>query len=333
MKKISILFILIAVLSSCSTDFDTDAPWKETMVVYGFLNPNDAVQYIRISKAFLGEGNALVMAQQPDSIYFRDSLDVKIERFQNSALLEGYQLTLCASTEVPKDAGVFSAPYQAVYKYEHSLHPSSTNDGSIYKLTIRNKTTGNVVTASTKIIENFSVSVPNATSLYKFNSPYGLTWKFRSSALGKVYGVSQKINYVETSTSTNDTVSKSIDWYLGDQIAISNTSEDFRFSFTSLDLYRLLGGNIQVDPNKHRHLSANPIDVYISAGTEELYTYMQVANGNTGIVQDKPLYTNIENGIGLFTCRSTQKISIQLHTETYDALDTSVYTRNLNFTH
>ena len=331
MKKASFLLVLLAFLNGCSTDFETIAPWKETMVVYGLLNPNDSIQYIRISKAYLGEGNALIMAQQGDSVYYGDVLDVMLERYKNNSLQESHMLV--RNDTVPKDVnGIFIAPYQEVYAYPYAMPLATTNDGSIYKLTITNRSTGNVVTASTKIIENFNISAPNSTSLYKFNL-LSQTWKLTSSKLGRVYGITQKINYVEINTATQDTVTKSIDWYLGDKLSIPDIESEIRFPFTANDMYRLLGGNIAVDANKTRHLAANPIDVYISAGTEELYTYMQVTEQNTGIVQDKPLYTNIVNGIGLFTCRNTRKISIRLHPDAYAALDTSAYTRDLNFTH
>lgn len=332
MKKISFIIVLSAFLAGCSTDFETIAPWKETMVVYGLLNPNDSIQYIRISKAYLGEGNALVMAQQGDSIYYGDVLDVKMDRILNNGVVESHALIRLDT--VPKDAnGVFVAPYQEVYAYTYSLHPSSNNDGSIYKITITNRVTGNVVTASTKLIENYLISSPNSVSPYKFNSPLGLTWKITSSKFGRIYGVTQKINYVEVNTITNDTAVYSLDWMLTDKISIPDVEGEIRFPFVSSDLYRILGDNIAVDPNKTRHLAANPVDVYLSAGTEELYTYMQVTQENTGIVQDRPLYTNIENGIGLFTCRNTRKISVNLHPDAYAALDTSIYTKDLNFTH
>ena len=114
MKKISVIIAMSAFLAGCSTDFDTIAPWKETMVVYGLLNPNDSIQYIRISKAYLGEGNALMMAQQGDSIYYGDVLDVKMERILNNGVIESHALIRIDT--VPKEInGVFAAPYQEVY--------------------------------------------------------------------------------------------------------------------------------------------------------------------------------------------------------------------------
>lgn len=329
MKRIACILLLSGLFCGCSTDFDTIAPWKETMVVYGLLNPNDSIQYIRISKAFLGEGNSLVFAQQSDSIYYGDVLDVMIERFQNNTLLETHHLVKIDT--VPKETGTFHAPYQEVYADVNPLYDGTTNDGSIYKLSIFNRVTGLLVTASTKLIEDFPITSPNSTSQYKFNSQSGLTWKFTSSKLGRVYGITQKINYVEINTVTGDSASKSIDWYLGDRISIEGIQSVISYPFESRDLYRLLGGNIAVDSNMVRHMAPNPVDVYVSAGTQELYTYMQVNDPNSGIIQDKPLYTNIVNGVGMFTCRNIRKISVKMHPDAYTELRNNAYTSGLNF--
>ena len=42
--------------SACETDFDVNAEWEETTVVYGLLDASDqnTLQKIKISKAFLG---------------------------------------------------------------------------------------------------------------------------------------------------------------------------------------------------------------------------------------------------------------------------------------
>jgi hypothetical protein len=330
MKKLAVVFLLSGLLFSCETDFETIAPWRETMVVYGLLNPFDNVQYIRISKAYLGEGNALQMGQISDSIYYADVLQVKLERFVNNQYVEGQLLSRIDT--IPKESGTFAAPYQVIYAYTLGVPSSTQNDGSEYRLTITNTQTGNVVTAKTKIIESFSVLRPISQATYKFNTSLGLTWRMNVSDQAKIYGVRQKINYIEVNTITNDTVKKSIDWFIGDKVVAQGQTE-LLFPFESNELYRLLGDNIDVDPDKTRRLDFNPIDVYIAAGTEDLYTYMQVSEENTGIIQDKPPFTNIENGIGLFTSRNFRKITIQLHPDTYAALDTSDYTKNLNFTH
>ena len=47
----------------------------------------------------------------------------------------------------------------------------------------------------------------------------------------------------------------------------------------------------------------NRVEFLFSVAGDELNTYMEVNEPSSGIVQDKPDYTNIENGIGLFSCR------------------------------
>ena len=103
-----ILFAAVALLNACSEDIDLTAPYQETAAIYGLLNANDSVQYIRVSKAFLGDGNVYVMAQQVDSVVYGDILDVKIERIKNSVVMETYNLTRV--TSIPKDSGTFYYP-------------------------------------------------------------------------------------------------------------------------------------------------------------------------------------------------------------------------------
>src|SRR5256885_621227 len=110
-------FILLpfVFINSCKTDFDIIAPYKETTVVYGLLDPAANVQYIKINKAFLGEGNALVMAQQRDSTNYKPgSLDVKLQEIVFGQVVKTLQLD--TTTAIAKDAGIFSNPYQVLYK-------------------------------------------------------------------------------------------------------------------------------------------------------------------------------------------------------------------------
>jgi len=52
--------------SSCSNDLEVYAPAKDIFVVYGILNPGNAVQTIRVSKAFQVEGDAYEFAKLND---------------------------------------------------------------------------------------------------------------------------------------------------------------------------------------------------------------------------------------------------------------------------
>jgi hypothetical protein len=65
------LMILLAAISGCicvewgcTQHFDLYAPEEDIWVVYGVLHEGDSVQYVRVSKAFQVEGDALAYAAQ-----------------------------------------------------------------------------------------------------------------------------------------------------------------------------------------------------------------------------------------------------------------------------
>ena len=47
--------------------FNINAEWQDITVVYGLLDQSRFHHYIRVNKAFLGNGNALTMAKNFDS--------------------------------------------------------------------------------------------------------------------------------------------------------------------------------------------------------------------------------------------------------------------------
>ena len=50
--RIAALIVLTTILfQACKTDFDINAPWKESAIVYGILNQNDTIHYIKVNKA------------------------------------------------------------------------------------------------------------------------------------------------------------------------------------------------------------------------------------------------------------------------------------------
>jgi hypothetical protein len=82
-KRILSIFILVTLLlQSCSEDVQLIGDFKETAVVYGLLNHADSLHYVKITRAFIGPGNALEIAQIPDSSYF-DQVDATVTELVN----------------------------------------------------------------------------------------------------------------------------------------------------------------------------------------------------------------------------------------------------------
>jgi hypothetical protein len=341
MKKI-ILFSIIAgalLFYSCSTDFNITAPYKETMVIYGLLNPDttnnnmNKVQYIRISKAYLGEGNALIMAQQKDSINYADILDVTLQRIDvNGNVAQTFNLQrVDTNVKVP---GIFYYPYEVLYKTTTTLNPVVAN-GSTYKLTVRNNQTGITATSLTSIVGDFDYQNPTTTSQANldFTVPTLVDYKFNAADNARVYNLTIRFHYDEVKLSTNETTSKYVDWNLGDHATGGNENTIVYSGVYRPDLYRIVGASIvPADTNLiRRNIATLPLEFIFTAATEDLYTYQQIVQPSLGIVQERPLFTNIENGIGLFTSRYMKSLFKNLNAVSRAAFDTSAYTKNIHF--
>ena len=62
------------------------------------------------------------------------------------------------------------------------------------------------------------------------------------------------------------------------------------------------------------------IEIKVTSAATELNLFMQVYEPSTSIVQEKPPYTNIENGIGIFSARYYVQEEKNLHDETNGVL-------------
>ncbi len=161
MKKIYlILSVLAIVFTSCENDFDVNAEWKETMVVFGLLDKSQDIQFIKINKAFLGEADAYDMASVSDSFnYNPEDIIVSLHTLNNSDTI--FTETL-KDTIVEKDDGLFALDNNIIY-YLETPNELDPNNNYQYALTVENIKTGNVVSANTELIRSFffTQGIPN----------------------------------------------------------------------------------------------------------------------------------------------------------------------------
>lgn len=338
MKRHFLLLLLISVslftFQSCETDFDVTAPYKDIAVVYGLLSQNDSVHYIKINKAFIGEGNALEYAQNADSSDLGNNLEVILREYSNGNALR--TLSFDTTTINNKEAGIFYAPEQVVYK---SAFIVPEIDDLEYHLEIRNKVTGNIITAKTPLISDFSVESPRPLRQINFTieSPQRIKWS--SAKNGKRYNVSVRFWFDEVMAATNDTVSRYIDWNFssvksnsiqgGESLEILYVPTTFFSICKSLIPYK---ENSPIGENAVSARLANHVEFLFALAGDELNTYMEVNEPSSGIVQEKPDYTNIENGIGIFSCRYTQStISPLFFTRLNDATEIRLIGEDIKF--
>jgi hypothetical protein len=305
-QKLLLLVALIGTLSSCKNDLQVNASWKEITVVYGLLNPTDTAQYIKINKAYLGPGNELSYAKIADSINYPNILNVSIQRFLNGVPY-GPAVHLVRDSSIVKDTGIFANVPNILYKWATPI-PGTIDINSQYQLTIVNTQTGKTITGFTSIVGNIvspnTPTIPWSSTTLSFtnhpNNEIMIGWGTAPS--GKIYNMVIRIYYIENN------IPKSLDWSFGNQEsldtlgAINNPGEALYQNFQGDQFYQFVGNELSDMPSGSRHLDS--IKFIWSIGTLDLDTYIQVYAPSIGIVQEKPQYTDLSGGIGIFTSRS-----------------------------
>jgi hypothetical protein len=349
-KVLSILILTATAYSffSCSTELDINGNKKEVMVVYGILDAASSTQYIKINRAFLGEGNALEYAQIPDSTLYPYLLDVKLD-VVNSNGQSVLSTPLTADTvNVYKDGGgVFFSGYQTYYRFDFKSNIAAlatintfTNDTTWlksdyrYKLIIIDNVTGNIYESEAPGLSNILIETPPSSSTtISFYTDNQSNVKFSSVKNGKIYEGKFTFHYYEIYDSNpTDTIEKTIDWNLA-TVKSDNTSggELLYMNYSNWTFYDLLGQAIEQRDDVQRYTGY--VFLSITIGAEDLNTYMDVNQPSNTLIQDKPSFSNISNGIGLFTSRYSYRRSrpMKLNTNTKDLLKTHPSTENLNF--
>lgn len=343
--RISILAFLIVTLS-CSNEVDINADWADIPVVYCVLDPAANVQYVKISKAFLGEGDAMEMAKIADSIHYAYKMNVQIEKWRNGIKLATYNLDTITMPDT-KD-GVFASDKNVVY-YFNTLKGSANeiDQTSTYKLIIENPKTGKRIESETNIVRGISLdkpylSVKNATISFfskgKYASDFYFEWKSVPNAL--IYDCKLRFYYYEYNSNNPGAgnVQRYFDFNVGEERS-SNLigGEQLVTKFNAESFFSVLASSLEKDPSITRTAgiigdNANQINVIITSAAEDLSSYIDVNKPSSSLVQEKPQYSNITNAVGLFSSRYTKTFqNIALNLESSNELKTGKYTSVLNF--
>jgi hypothetical protein len=309
MRNVILSALLGLSLFSCKVDIDLIGDYQVTPVIYGILDQSDSLHYIKINKTFLGKGNALDMAQVPDSSYF-DNVDATVtEILSNGNVGRVWQLrdTIIGGRSTD---GVFYAPEQKVYYFAtptfqnnpaQSLQPTAT-----YRLDVNINNGEFIVKGETELVRDVTLTSPSAQSSFVFrgnqndyrNVPF--TW---SKGNGKRFNLKLDFHYRETDVN-NVQYEKSFSWNLGESFAGSINTVSVNASGELF--YQLVRNNVPVDNNivKREHTF---FLITLVAGAEELDNFIAANQPSTSLAQNKPSYTNLEGGIGVFTARYTIK--------------------------
>ncbi len=322
MKKgiIGSLMLLTILFSSCSEKIDLIGNFQETAVIYGLLDQADTLHYIKITRAFIGPGDAMQIAQIADSSYF-DQVDATITEELNGNVTRTWQLkdTLIQDKNTN---GVFYGPIQKVYYFKTlatgqnevqviSPNPNETslNKDAIYKLKVILNNGEFEVNGETELASGLTTTASSQNFTFKFSDNPGeyVSTSVAASSTGNCFVVNTKLEIQYNEYIGNNKTLKSFDWNLGEVDVVPNSSR----TFVALGetFYDLMISKVVNDPQITRR-TFNGIRITLVGGAEELYNYMVVNKPSSTLAQTKPSYTNlsVSNGkrvVGIFSSRQT----------------------------
>ncbi len=326
---VAILLTTILVSSSCSNEVDINDDYKEISIVYGLLDQSESRHFVKLTKAFQTEGNVyLAAADQANSQYDPNDVEMWLEEYSiNGGFIKSIPMDTVLITK--KDSGAFYFPNQLVYATKEGVKLSQNKE---YRLKAKIKSSGNVVEASTKIIDDFNIDKPISLVKYAdFSGNYSHNVQFYSPEKGKLYQLVIRFFYTEVEPSGQQT-SHFVDWKLNkEKSKTTKGGEKMNFEFMGVSFYDNLAATIEPAENGLKRW-ADSLDYIINVADENFTIYMDVNSPSTSIVQDKPAYSNIANGFGIFASRY-QKIRpfLGLSPKSLDTLITGSKTYQLGF--
>ncbi len=327
MIKLFSAFSIIVILFSCNEQIELSGDFKETAIVYGLLDHSDSMHYVKITRAFIGPGNAVDIAQIEDSSYF-NSVYATIEELEGGTVTRTWVLSDTV-IENKDTNGVFFAPTQRVYYFktlpttisnsgafgtvQTSPDPqlSSLNPNAQYRLNADINDGLFRVSATTDLVNGLTTNATSQNFTFKFASNPG-EYKAQSvtiSNTGNAHVVNAKIGINIAEYIGENAVSQTIDWTIGENDVMPNSS--ITFSAQGETFYNRVIDNVINDPliDQRNFLG---FEVVMTGGSEDLYNYITVNQPSSSLAQTKPTYTNLEvtNGyrvIGIFSSIQTIK--------------------------
>lgn len=349
-RKTLLVLSSLAFIASCDNDLDIIANWKDVPVVYGVLNAQDTTHYIKLNKAFLGQGDVMMMAQEFDSLHYsEDVIGLRLIEYKTSAgqLVENKTIEMEPTSDIPKPDGAFSSPTQVIYKTNAQLNTNRFYAAEVYKIDTDSIIAFNAIPID--VLNSIQMTTPNPFSPLNF-VPNGFSSKAQWLSVegGKLYELKIRFYYVEQQiTDLSDTVHKHIDWIFPyRQSTSTNGGENMSITLDAQQFLNFLAVNIEEDPNVYRQVTGmlgvqgltgfsithSCMDFTLLAAGEDLSTYLMLNENSSSIVVDRPEYSNIENGVGILSSRTVDFVEgIKINNLSNDEIAFNELTKHLNF--
>ena len=316
MRKLAIFLttiISLMLLNSCNDNFSIfSEDGEEITVVYGYLDAEADTNYLKITKSFTG--NAVDLAPNYSASNYDYKLDVRlVGKFANAPGIVRTVILDTTSVFKPYDPdGLFySGRNQVLYYTAEKLLENQE-----YKLIIT-RNDGEVITSKVKTICGATVRKP--MNNISFESPFTNKIEWRSNTFNQLaayYEVVGYFHYKQIDPGQSDTTYHKMRWSFGTGTGTemyNSTTLNMFVNYTPTTFYSKLAADANIVNNTYTYTQrfVDCFEIVVTATGDELYNYILIQNSGSAIM-DTPEYTNIENGLGIFSSRSvcTKKVAV-----------------------
>ncbi|HHJ49475.1 MAG TPA: hypothetical protein ENJ88_01040 [Phaeodactylibacter sp.] len=334
MKKIVYSLLILSFLLSqnaCKEELILSAPWKDIPVVYAMINRLDTAYYVRIEKVFIDPaGDAAEVAMNPDSIYYpEDALTVFLTNKQTGQKVE-LQRVDGAAEGYPREQGPFADMPNYLYKLKASQLPLTGKEPLL--LTIERQGDLPDVTAEAVVLGEIKPSGIQDMSQVTFKYDQERSFRWTSGSEARIFDVEMHIHYDEWTAGSPDVETKTLVWPMALGVPHDDNSSTTVVKIEGINFFTYLAASLEADPNTLRQFKG--MDMVVTGAGEAIEQYIRITESNTGITsaQELPLYTNVENGLGIFSSITRGAVyNLQLSATSLELLKNGEYTQELNF--
>ena len=318
MRKLTVFLLIILsviILDSCDGPFNIFADGEEVTVVYGYLDADADTNFLKITKSFTG--NAVEMAPDYSASNYDYKLDVRlIGKFADNKNIVRTVVLDTTSVYKPYDPeGLFySGRNQTLYYTTEKLLENEE-----YQLEIVRKDSVEI-TSKVRTICGSTIKKPLNNISFESSATNKIEWRSNTfNQLAAYYEVIGYFHYKQLDPGSSDTTYHKMRWYFGSGTGeeLYNSSNLNMFAnYTPTTFYSKLAADANITNNTDTYTRrfVDCFEIVITATGDELYNYILIQNSGSAIM-DTPEYTNIENGVGIFSSRSvcSKKIAVNDH--------------------
>jgi hypothetical protein len=302
MKKNILIILVVLGFVACDNKLEINAPYRDIPVIYGFININDTVQYLRIQKVF--QNSIEVKANEASKI--SDSLELKNIKVQLIVVRAFTKDTInCYKTnEISKEAGFFANDVNFIYKSDvYNLKQYA--DIQSVNLNVTNTLTGNKYTAMCNLIGDQAIESRNITISENSANKFRFSYRINTSAY--IIDAAIRLKYLEAPLSNPTAfVEKFYDYY------VQSSDETAKYQPNSIVSFLIKSPDVLKDWRVYFDIqSKNVIRQYVGVeyvtwgASAELLDIQEISKPNISFVQKRTDYSNIKGGaLGLFTART-----------------------------